>query len=319
MDMPIDIQHIQQCAPSAPASIVEAIIRTESGFNPLAINVNRGFKLARQPASRKEAEAWARWFLANGHNFDSGLMQINSANLEKLGLTPETVFDVCENIRAGATLFTENYSRASAAFGPGRTSLVSALSAYNTGDFSSGIRNGYVSKVVQNVRAANTDEAEVIPPLVPACKRSRGPKDIGREKSKDDMEGDGKLDPFTVPSGLDGFIGNDLKSWDVEPVSESTSAADDPGPGKLTSQRTEILSLAKRTLNEEQTPADHSVIGGLFTGRLCRDTRSNLRLELPLHCKQLRGNRTCSCLRRPEDNRVAVCRFGASDPHHSRW
>jgi type IV secretion system protein VirB1 len=56
--------------------------------------------------------------------------------------TPEAVFDVCENIRAGAELFIENYSRAAADFGPGRDSLVSALSAYNTGDFTSGVQNG---------------------------------------------------------------------------------------------------------------------------------------------------------------------------------
>ena len=41
MDMPVDVHHIEQCAPYAPTTIVEAIIRTESGFNPLAMNVNR--------------------------------------------------------------------------------------------------------------------------------------------------------------------------------------------------------------------------------------------------------------------------------------
>lgn len=215
MDMPVTIHHIEQCAPSAPTSIVEAIIRTESGFNPLAINVNRGVKLAREPASRKEAEAWARWLLANGYSFDSGLMQINSANWEKLGLTPENVFDVCENIRAGAKLFSENYRRAAADFGPGRTSLVSALSAYNTGDFNSGVHNGYVSKVVQNARIGESD-IQAIPPLIPAGKTRRGPTNNKKKKGTNAEKNTVEPDPFTVPSTVDSFMTEDLKSWDLE-------------------------------------------------------------------------------------------------------
>lgn len=232
MDMPVDIHHIQQCAPSAPANIIEAIIRTESGLNPIAINVNCGLKLARQPASRKEAEAWVRWLKANGYNFDAGLMQINSGNWAKLGLTPESVFDVCENIHAGSELFSQNYSRATRAFGPGRTSLVSALSAYNTGDFNSGIRNGYVSRVVQNTRTAEIGAIEEIPPLISADKNLRDP--MTRKRKKDsEISGDGASDPFGAPTSIDGFTPNDLKPWDVQPESESTPASDEPEPATV--------------------------------------------------------------------------------------
>ena len=232
MDMPVDIHHIQQCAPSTLTRIVEAIIRTESGFNPLAINVNRGVKLARQPVSRKEAEAWVRWLKANGYSFDAGLMQINSGNWEKLGLTPESIFDVCENIRAGSELFSENYSRATRTFGPGRTSLLSALSAYNTGDFNSGIRNGYVSRVVQNTRTTEIRVIEVIPPLIPADKNFRDP--MARNRKEDsEISGDRDSDPFRVPTSIDGFTPNDLKPWDVQPESESTPASGEPEPATI--------------------------------------------------------------------------------------
>ncbi len=232
MDMPVDIHHIQQCAPSAPTSIIEAIIRTESSFNPLAINMNRGVKLARQPASRKEAEAWVRWLKANGYNFDAGLMQINSGNWEKLGLTPESVFDVCENIRAGSKIFGENYSRATRAFGPGRTSLVSALSAYNTGDFNAGIRNGYVSRVVQNARTAEIGAIEEIPPLIPADKNIRDP--IARNRKEDsEISGDRDSDPYRAPTSLDGFMKDNLKPWDVTPESESMPGYGMPEPATV--------------------------------------------------------------------------------------
>ena len=232
MDMPVDIHHIQQCAPSAPTSIIEAIIRTESSFNPLAINMNRGVKLTRQPASRKEAEAWVRWLKANGYNFDAGLMQINSGNWEKLGMTPESVFDVCENIRAGSELFTENYSRATRVFGPGRTSVISALSAYNTGDFNSGIRNGYVSRVLQNTRTAEIGAIEEIPPLIPADKNFRD--SMGRKRKMDnDIKGGGASDPFRAPTSIDGFMTNDLKPWDVQPESVSTPASGEPEPATV--------------------------------------------------------------------------------------
>lgn len=215
MDLPVIMQQIEQCAPSAPPAIIEAIILTESGFNPLAININRGPKLARQPSSRKEAEDWARWLLANGYNFDSGLMQINSANWKKLGLTPETVFDACENIRAGAKLFNENHSRATAVYGPCHYSLVAALSAYNTGDFHSGVHNGYVSKILRNAQSAEKDTLRQVLQSALPNKRTRATSSSNAMEGNA-MESNTVLDPFTSTSAVEGFTNQDLETWDIQ-------------------------------------------------------------------------------------------------------
>jgi hypothetical protein len=218
MDMPAIIHQIEQCAPSAPTAIIEAIIRTESGLNPLAMHVNRDAKLARQPASRKEAEVWARWLLVNGHSFDAGLMQINSANWEKLGLTPDNVFDVCENIRAGAKLFSESYSRAAATVSAARFPLTAALSAYNTGDFTSGVRNGYVTKVIENIgHEKNRMQEESVLGL--AESPSPGSQ---KENTKNSAGTDRHYEPFPCVDTtlIEGFTTLVSKPWLPEPCTD---------------------------------------------------------------------------------------------------
>jgi type IV secretion system protein VirB1 len=227
MDMPIAIHHIEQCAPGVPTSIVQAIVRTESGFNPLAINVNRGFKLARQPASRREAEIWAKWLIANGYNFDAGLMQINTSNWRKLGLTVENVFDPCENIRGGAKLFSENYNRAAATFGSSGISLHAALSAYNTGDFTSGIQNGYVSRVMQNELTAHTNTQE-IPTLVTADRNSLGAKTNRAKKKTRTVQDTGEAPPFASPTAIDDFTTENLRPWNHEREPRDAPLSDNP-------------------------------------------------------------------------------------------
>ena len=124
-----------------------AIIKVESGGNPLAMNVNGKQRLARQPASAIEAVAWAWWLINKGYSVDMGLAQVNSRNLQRLGLPPEAMFDPCYNIAAGAQILTENYAAASKKFGSGQVALRAAISAYNTGNHSGGFSNGYVRKV----------------------------------------------------------------------------------------------------------------------------------------------------------------------------
>ena len=140
---------IERCAPQVAPSTIQAIIRTESNFNPLALNVN-GARLASQPRSVTEAVSWSRWLIDNNYSIDMGLMQINSRNLQRLGLTAEEVFDPCRNIQAGARILQSDYERAAKIHGPGNKALMLAISSYNTGSFERGFRNGYVEKVVKH-------------------------------------------------------------------------------------------------------------------------------------------------------------------------
>jgi type IV secretion system protein VirB1 len=46
---------VAECAPWVAPQTMAAIVKTESQFNPLAININAGAKLERQPSSKEEA------------------------------------------------------------------------------------------------------------------------------------------------------------------------------------------------------------------------------------------------------------------------
>lgn len=145
-----DMALVQQCAPHVSPQTMAAIIRTESGFNPLAIHVNGDFRLPAAPRSAPEAIGWAEYLIHAGYSVDLGLMQINSRNLGALSMTVTDAFDPCTNLRGGARILTANYRKAAQAAGPGSTALLAAISAYNTGNFRGGFANGYVAKVVSN-------------------------------------------------------------------------------------------------------------------------------------------------------------------------
>jgi type IV secretion system protein VirB1 len=121
---------------------LRAIIATESRSDPLALNVNGNVQLRSRPATAAQAAAWAEWLITRGYSVDLGLMQVNSRNLATLNLTPAGAFDPCQNLRAGAAILTANYGQAARSVGPGSKALLQAISAYNTGNFHGGFRNG---------------------------------------------------------------------------------------------------------------------------------------------------------------------------------
>lgn len=144
----------QECAPWVAHETMAAIIKTESAFRHLAIGINGGAKLVRQPKTKEEAVVTANWLITNGYSIDMGLGQINSSNLSKTNLSIEDAFDPCKNIAAAATILRNNYLIASRKTSEKQTALYAALSAYNTGSFSKGFSNGYVQKVINNAGAA---------------------------------------------------------------------------------------------------------------------------------------------------------------------
>jgi type IV secretion system protein VirB1 len=135
------------CVPGVAGETLLAVATAESGLDPNAIGVNHAAALARPPQSRPEAVVVARRLLAAGGNLDLGLAQINSRNLARLGLTLEDAFDPCRNLAAAGRLLRADYHLALTATVAPQAALRAALSLYNTGDQTRGVRNGYVTRV----------------------------------------------------------------------------------------------------------------------------------------------------------------------------
>jgi type IV secretion system protein VirB1 len=156
----------QQCASAIRLDTLQAIVRTESAFNAYAIGVVGGH-LTRQPLNREEAIATAKALAARGTNFSMGIGQINKANLARYGLTYETAFDPCANLRASSAILSDCYSRAAVAKGQGASALRAAISCYYSGNFTRGLvedyrGSSYVQRVVAN---ASSDSTAVVPAI----------------------------------------------------------------------------------------------------------------------------------------------------------
>lgn len=192
--MPGDFSALaQQCAPAVHPATLQALVKTESGFNPYAIGVVGG-RLVRQPRSREEAVATARALEAAGWNFSMGLAQVNRANLRSYGLTAETVFDACANLRAGSAILSNCYTRASIGGRESQDAVRAALSCYYSGNFTRGFKpdsggTSYVQRVAANVAPLGASAA-VVPPIavVPndAAPAQRGAERPVRARRADD-------------------------------------------------------------------------------------------------------------------------------------
>lgn len=122
----------------APTTM-KAIVLEESRGHPYAIHDGRTHR-ALFPSTEAEAITTARRLIEGGSRIDAGLAQINSVNWQALGLTPETVFDPCTNLRAGERVILDGYVSAP-------NTVDAAISRYNTGNAGRGVRNGYVGRV----------------------------------------------------------------------------------------------------------------------------------------------------------------------------
>ena len=141
----------QQCAPQVHRETLQALARVESGFNPYAIGVVGD--VVAQPKNLIEAIATAKQLEVEGKNFSLGLVQINKNNLARLGLSYDTVFEPCVNLKAGAEILTECYSRAG---GSAQEALQKALSCYYSGNFKTGFTEDIpgLPPYVERVKAA---------------------------------------------------------------------------------------------------------------------------------------------------------------------
>ena len=144
---PLFLQLATTFAPSVAPETLASFAQYESRLEPNAIHDNSTGETF-LPATSFAASRLAASLLAQGHSLDLGIMQVNSANLPRVGLTVATAFDPGQSIRAGAVILVEAYQRCrhDGAVAE-QASLRCAASVYNTGKEEAGIANGYQARV----------------------------------------------------------------------------------------------------------------------------------------------------------------------------
>ena len=141
---------VMQCSPGLDPKLLTGFAQQESGYDPLALHINRMSPGWLQPHAQSATDAVqiAARFISGGHNVDLGMMQINSKNLGLLGLGLAEAFDPCRSIAAAGK-------------------LIALMSRYNTGDPSAGVRNGYAPALVARVHALKVADINPIPAAAP--------------------------------------------------------------------------------------------------------------------------------------------------------
>ena len=144
----IDTLFIEQCKnPTVPTAIVRMIVQEESSKNPDAVNVNKDGKsfISFIPKTKNEAITIAQSYINAGFSVDVGYMQLNSDNFKQLNTTLENALEPCKNIYLSSTIFY-NFYKDTSKKDSSITRVQKSLSAYNTGSYELGFKNGYVAK-----------------------------------------------------------------------------------------------------------------------------------------------------------------------------
>ena len=111
MDPTAFLALVERCTPDAPAQPLAAIVREASGFEPLAIRADGDRPVALQGTSRADAIELATEFVIAGYRVRVGLAQIDTRDLDALGLTLADGFDPCINIQAAVQLVAADPAR----------------------------------------------------------------------------------------------------------------------------------------------------------------------------------------------------------------
>lgn len=136
-----------KCAPDVSKDTLQALIKTESSMNPLAIAVVGG--KVKQPSTLSDALALVKKLDDTGANYSLGLGQINVKNFNRLGVTAEEMFEPCKNLQAAQHILKECFVRAKGKDKSQGKQLGDALSCYYSGNEKTGYK-GYVQKVIAN-------------------------------------------------------------------------------------------------------------------------------------------------------------------------
>lgn len=148
---------IQSCSTAIDPDIMEAVIHTESSYNPFAIGVVNG-KLSRQPRNLSEAISTVRILESKGKNYSVGFAQVNKKNFRFYNLNESNIFDPCKNIQVGSMILRKCYDGALLIENDSKKALKKAFSCYYSGNYQTGFirdfpnQEPYVNKVMNNLK-----------------------------------------------------------------------------------------------------------------------------------------------------------------------
>ena len=166
---------IARCAPTVHPETMAAVISAESRGHQFAADAGpvhlpwsqrKSMVRSHYPTTMEEAVATAQNLISRGHTVSLGVAQVNDRNLSRMGVSVKDMFDPCTNVSVGGKILTDFYERAVKKFGAGPGTLQAALSAYNSGDWTRGARDGYVNLIYNQVGRPLTLRAQrVVPKL----------------------------------------------------------------------------------------------------------------------------------------------------------
>lgn len=167
-------QWLQTCGPTVHPSTTQAIISVESNWNPYAIHDNTA-NVTYAPGTDIEAQKIAYKLLRAGHSIDMGLMQVNSCHLGDMHIDYRTLFNPCYNVQCGTQILANFYEKYYRPSNPPQTTLLLALSGYNTGTPWKG--SEYVYKILRaagwTYRPAATNQKQGVKRQTNATNRNR--------------------------------------------------------------------------------------------------------------------------------------------------
>ena len=145
---------LDQCAPQVSPVLMQALVRAESAWQPLAIGMDKAHGSVKQPATLEEAVATAKALVAAGRKFSVGLAQIHASNVSLYGLTWQQAFDPCQNLAVGQKILWNSYHRAVASGYSGMAAIWAALRGYNSGGVDRAISDAYCSRIFAYMSSA---------------------------------------------------------------------------------------------------------------------------------------------------------------------
>ncbi|WP_439400351.1 type IV secretion protein (plasmid) [Bradyrhizobium sp. PMVTL-01] len=104
---------VEQCAPTAMARPLTAIVRQASSFEPLLITIEGRKPIPIQATDPDEAIQLATEAIASGQQVRTGLAQLDADETKKAGLRASSTFDACQHIAGLGRLFDARLQAAS--------------------------------------------------------------------------------------------------------------------------------------------------------------------------------------------------------------